>query len=125
MCDVQGLVVVEQIETCTAPRLASKFVLVSTADWQQAVQQGYYAGDALDRKDGFIHMCTLDSIAVVQAAVFPNRSDVLAAEYSGIPASQMSWKLANGLAYPHFMGHKLPVSGGYFVKVHALPPVSS
>lgn len=87
------------------------FHVATAEDWRRAQKSGTYAGSALCRRDGFIHMSTAAQLPGTLARFFAGRGDLvlLAAETAAL-APALHWEDAPGAGtFPHYYG-TLPVA---------------
>jgi uncharacterized protein (DUF952 family) len=121
----QGVVLVEQIEQCDNVGNMTALLIVHEKEWEKAKQQGYYSGNAEDKHDGFIHMCTRSTVYGVVAKHFANQTDVYAVVYNlSEIANRSKFEIAgDGLAYPHYYGN-LTVLPPAVVDIVKLPTIT-
>ena len=87
------------------------FHMCHTAEWQQALQSGSYAGSSQDRADGFIHFSTSAQIAESAARHRAGQIDLrLLAVKAADLGDSLKWEAARGgQLFPHLYG-ELPVA---------------
>jgi len=84
--------------------------IATAADLAAADAAGRYAGSALCRRDGFIHMSTATQLAATLARFFKGRDDVvlLAVDVAALGAA-LRWEEAPGVGiFPHYYGAFAP-----------------
>lgn len=82
------------------------FHVAKFEDWRRARESGVYAGSALCRRDGFIHMSTTAQLAGTLARFFKGRDDLvlLAADAESL-APGLRWEeVAGAGTFPHYYG---------------------
>lgn len=92
----------------TRPTVAWK--IADREDWRRARARGAYAGSALDRADGFIHLSAADQLAETAARHFAGRDDLtlLTVDLSGL--AEVRWEPSRGGAlFPHLYA-ALPIA---------------
>lgn len=80
--------------------------IATAADLKAAEKAGCYAGSALCRRDGFIHMSTAAQLAQTLARFFAGRDDIvlLALDVAGIKDA-LRWEDVPGVGvFPHYYG---------------------
>jgi uncharacterized protein (DUF952 family) len=97
--------------------MTSIFKVCGTAEWTAAQEQGFYAGSADDRRDGFIHFSTLTQLAGTLAKHFPGRDDlVLVAVQAEALGDALKWEPSRGGAlFPHLYA-ALPAAAALWVR---------
>jgi uncharacterized protein (DUF952 family) len=82
------------------------FHIAAAEDWRRARESGAYAGSALCRRDGFIHMSTAAQLAGTLARFFAGRADIvlLAADAESLVPG-LRWEDVPGAGvFPHYYG---------------------
>lgn len=90
------------------PTVAYK--IVDAAEWREAVAEGAYAGSAVDRADGYIHMSTADQLEETARKHYAGRTGLmlLTVDLSAL-GETLVWEPSRGGAlFPHIYGD-LPV----------------
>lgn len=80
--------------------------IATAADLMAAEKAGCYAGSALCRRDGFIHMSTAVQLAQTLARFFAGRDDIvlLALDVAGL-GDALRWEEVPGVGiFPHYYG---------------------
>jgi uncharacterized protein (DUF952 family) len=97
--------------------MTSIFKVCGVAEWAAAEKQGFYAGSADDRRDGFIHFSTLTQLAGTLAKHYPGRDDlVLVAVQAEALGDALKWEPSRGGAlFPHLYA-ALPVTAALWAK---------
>jgi uncharacterized protein (DUF952 family) len=87
------------------------YKLVDRAEWTAALAAGAYAGSALDRADGYIHMSTSAQLAETARRHYAGRSDLVLVEVDLAPLGEaLKWEASRGGdLFPHLFA-PLPVS---------------
>lgn len=82
---------------------AVAYKLVDRAEWAAALAAGVYAGSALDRADGFIHMSTAAQLAETARRHYAGRSDLVLVEVALAPlGAALKWEASRGGdLFPH------------------------
>ncbi|MBA3049634.1 MAG: DUF952 domain-containing protein [Alphaproteobacteria bacterium] len=90
---------------------AVAYKLVDRAEWAAALAAGVYAGSALDRADGFIHMSTAAQLAETARRHYAGRSDLVLVEVALAPlGAALKWEASRGGdLFPHLFA-PLPAS---------------
>lgn len=75
-----------------------------------AARDGAYAGSALCRRDGFIHMSTAAQLAGTLARFFAGRGDLVLLELEvAVLAPRLRWEAVPGAGiFPHYYGTLSP-----------------
>jgi len=86
------------------------YKLVRAEDWQQALQSGYFAGSADDRRDAYIHLSSADQVAGTLQKYFSQTDELLLlAVDPALLGTALSYEPSRGGAlFPHLYG-PLPV----------------
>lgn len=82
------------------------FHVATAEDWHHARDSGRYAGSALCRRDGFIHMSTAAQLPSTLARFFNRREDIvlLAADVESLKHG-LRWEEVPGAGtFPHYYG---------------------
>lgn len=105
------------------------FKICSRQDWASAVAHGHYAGSALDRRDGFIHLSSDAQVQETAARHFAGQEGLVlvALPVSGLDG--LRWEPSRGGdLFPHVYG-TIPVTKALWVKdlplahgAHVFPP---
>lgn len=78
------------------------YKLVDRAEWEAARPAGAYAGSAVDRADGFIHLSTPDQIAETARRHYAGRTDLVLATVDLDAVQGLVWEPSRGGAlFPH------------------------
>lgn len=79
------------------------YKLVDRAEWTAALAAGAYAGSAVDRADGFIHMSTADQLAETARRHYAGRDDLVLVEVALAPlGGALKWEASRGGdLFPH------------------------
>ena len=87
------------------------YKLVDAAEWRDATAAGSYAGSAVDRADGYIHMSTAEQLAETARRHYAGRSGLLLVEVRLAELGPaLRWEASRGGAlFPHLYA-PLPVS---------------
>lgn len=87
------------------------YKLVDRAEWAAALAAGVYAGSALDRADGFIHMSTAAQLGETARRHYAGRSDLVLVEVALAPlGAALKWEASRGGdLFPHLFA-PLPAS---------------
>ena len=90
---------------------AVAYKLADRAEWAAALAAGVYAGSALDRADGFIHMSTAAQLAETARRHYAGRSDLVLVEVTLPPlGAALKWEASRGGdLFPHLFA-PLPAS---------------
>ncbi len=94
------------------------YKICTRAEWSAAEVAGVFAGSAVDRADGFIHLSSRDQVAETARRHFAGQADLVLVE---VDADQLAvrWEPSRGGAlFPHVYGD-LPVSAA--IRVAELP----
>jgi uncharacterized protein (DUF952 family) len=82
------------------------YKLVDRAEWEAARADGAYAGSAVDRADGYIHMSTAGQLAGTARRHYAGRSDLIlvTVDLTALGAG-LKWEASRGGAlFPHLYG---------------------
>ncbi len=87
------------------------FKIVATEEWRAAEAAGAFAGAAVDRTDGYIHLSTAEQVPETAAKWFAGRDDlVLVAVSATALGASLRWEPSRGGAlFPHLYA-ALPLS---------------
>ena len=90
---------------------AVAYKLVDRAEWAAALAEGAYAGSAVDRADGYIHMSTSAQLAETARRHYARRSDLVLVEVDLAPLGEaLKWEASRGGdLFPHLFA-PLPAS---------------
>lgn len=79
------------------------YKLVDRAEWTAALIVGTYAGSAVDRADGYIHMSTADQLAETARRHYAGRTDLVLVEVALGPLGEaLKWEASRGGdLFPH------------------------
>jgi uncharacterized protein (DUF952 family) len=90
---------------------AVAYKLVDRAEWAAALASAAYAGSALDRADGYIHMSTGDQLAETARRHYAGRTDLVLVEVDLAPLGEaLKWEPSRGGdLFPHLFA-PLPAS---------------
>ncbi|BCJ67256.1 DUF952 domain-containing protein [Polymorphospora rubra] len=86
------------------------YKLLAAAEWAQARARGSYAGSAVDRRDGYVHLSGREQVVETAARHFAGqRGLVLLTVDPGLLGADLRWELSRGGAlFPHLYA-PLPV----------------
>ena len=86
------------------------YKICASAEWKDATAAGTYAGSAVDRRDGFIHLSTAAQVRETARRHFAGQNDlVLVAFDEASLGSALRYEPARGGAlFPHFYGQLNP-----------------
>ncbi len=86
------------------------FKIVAEAEWTLAEALGAYEGSAVDLKDGYIHLSTIDQLNGTASRHYAGRSGLLLLTVDLTRVEGVMWEPSRGGAlFPHIYG-PLPVS---------------
>jgi uncharacterized protein (DUF952 family) len=79
------------------------YKLVDRAEWTDALAAGTYAGSAVDRADGYIHMSTAAQLAETARRHYAGKSDLVLVEVALSPlGGALKWEASRGGdLFPH------------------------
>ncbi|MGV8928617.1 MAG: DUF952 domain-containing protein [Brevundimonas sp.] len=79
------------------------YKLVDRAEWTAALAAGAYAGSAVDRTDGYIHMSTATQLAETARRHYAGQSDLVLIEVALAPlGAALKWEASRGGdLFPH------------------------
>ncbi len=83
------------------------YKILNANQWQDAVEQGAFAGSQVDLQDGFIHFSSADQVQETADKHFAGQSDLVlvAVDPDSLPADQLKWETSRGGAlFPHLYG---------------------
>lgn len=82
---------------------AVAYKLVDRAEWTAALAAGAYAGSAVDRADGYIHMSTADQLAETARRHYAGQDDLVLVEVDLAPLGEaLKWEASRGGdLFPH------------------------
>ena len=82
---------------------AVAYKLVDRAEWAAALAEGAYAGSAVDRADGYIHMSTSAQLAETARRHYAGKSDLVLVEVALAPLGEaLKWEASRGGdLFPH------------------------
>ena len=82
---------------------AVAYKLVDRAEWAAALAAGSYAGSAVDRADGYIHMSTASQLAETARRHYAGRDDLVLVEVALGPLGEaLKWEASRGGdLFPH------------------------
>ncbi|MDP2763479.1 MAG: DUF952 domain-containing protein [Brevundimonas sp.] len=86
---------------------AVAYKLVDRAEWTAALAAGAYAGSAVDRADGYIHMSTADQLAETARRHYAGQDDLVLVEVDLAPLGEaLKWEASRGGdLFPHLFAH--------------------
>ena len=93
------------------------YKLVDSGEWRRALDDGAYAGSAVDLADGYIHMSTGAQLAETARRHFPGRTDLLlvAVDLARVEPA-LKWEPSRGgELFPHLYG-PLPTAAAVEVR---------
>ncbi|MFI1197147.1 DUF952 domain-containing protein [Micromonospora sp. NPDC020750] len=96
------------------------YKLLATTEWDTARNAGHFAGSAVDRQDGFIHLSAADQLVETARRHFAGATGLtlLAVDPAALGAA-LRWEPSRGGApFPHLYG-TLPVTA--VAAAHPLP----
>ncbi len=90
---------------------AVAFKIVDAAEWREAVAEGAYAGSAVDRADGYIHLSTADQLSETARKHYAGRENLmlLTVDLSRLEDTIVWEPSRGGALFPHIYG-PLPVT---------------
>ncbi len=79
------------------------YKLVDRIEWETAMAAGVYAGSAVDRADGYIHMSTAAQLAETARRHYAGRTDLVLVEVALAPLGEaLKWEASRGGdLFPH------------------------
>jgi uncharacterized protein (DUF952 family) len=79
------------------------YKLVDRAEWTEALAAGAYAGSAVDRADGYIHMSTAAQLAETARRHYAGMCDLVLVEVALAPLGEaLKWEASRGGdLFPH------------------------
>ncbi len=79
------------------------YKLVDRAEWNEALVAGAYAGSAVDRADGYIHMSTAAQLAETARRHYAGRTELVLVEVELAPLGEaLKWEASRGGdLFPH------------------------
>ncbi len=82
------------------------FKICTSDEWALAEQGGAYKGSALDTKDGFIHLSSIETVKQTAALYFADQPDlVLVAVDPAAVSAELKWEPSRGgKLFPHLFG---------------------
>ena len=86
---------------------AVAYKLVDRAEWDAALAAGAYAGSAVDRADGYIHMSTAAQLAETARRHYAGKRDLVLVEVALAPLGEaLKWEASRGGdLFPHLFAH--------------------
>ncbi|MGW1060306.1 DUF952 domain-containing protein [Micromonospora rubida] len=96
------------------------YKLLATTEWDAARDAGHFAGSAVDRQDGFIHLSAADQLVETARRHFADATGLtlLAVDPAALGAA-LRWEPSRGgVPFPHLYG-TLPVAA--VAAAHPLP----
>ncbi|MBX9614281.1 MAG: DUF952 domain-containing protein [Caulobacteraceae bacterium] len=87
------------------------YKIIDAAEWREALAEGLYAGSAVDRADGYIHLSTEGQLAETARKHYTGRTDLMLLTVD-LPAlgDAVVWEASrDGALFPHIYG-PLPVN---------------
>jgi uncharacterized protein (DUF952 family) len=96
------------------------YKLLTTAEWDAAREAGHFAGSAVDREDGFIHLSAAGQLVETARRHFATATGLtLLVVDPAVLGPRLRWEPSRGgELFPHLYG-TLPVTA--VVEAHALP----
>ena len=97
------------------------YKILPLAEWQRALDKGFFEGSPVDLADGFIHFSTADQAPETARRYFLGQTDlmVLAVAPESLGAA-LKWELARGGGlFPHLHG---PLACAKVVAARPAPP---
>ena len=103
--------------------MALVFKIVTAEQWLAAEAAGVFAGSAVDRADGYIHLSTAEQAPETAAKWFANRDDLtLVAVDAAKIGADLVWETSRGGAFfPHLYA-ALPLSAVVWTRPLPLNP---
>jgi len=91
---------------CEGAELLRVYKILPRVDWDQACQDGSYAGSPDDMRDGFIHLSAAHQLASTAARHFRGLEDlVLVALDAEVLGPALKWEPSRGGdLFPHYYG---------------------
>jgi len=86
--------------------------IIKQAEWHAFRESGYYEGNDLDRKDGFIHLSSDDQLSGTLKLYFAGQTDVMVLKISVdlLAAEKLEWEVSRDVQlFPHYYD-PLPMS---------------
>ena len=86
---------------------AHVYRILLPAEWQQMLAQRHFTGNAVDKRDGYIHLSTREQVAGTIAAHFANvESELVIVEIDAASlGGELRWETSRGGAlFPHLYG---------------------
>lgn len=82
------------------------FKIETRDNWHENAKIGKYFGSALDKKDGFIHLSTIEQLGQTLSLYFAEVKNLIIAEIDAdYYGDLMKWELSRGGAlFPHLYG---------------------
>lgn len=86
------------------------YKIVDAAEWREAVAEGAYAGSAVDRADGYIHLSTAAQLTETARKHFAGRENLmlLTVDLAALEDTIVWEPSRGGALFPHIYG-PLPV----------------
>lgn len=87
----------------------SVYKIFTESEWKLFQESGQFEGSPDDLRDGFIHLCTKEQVAVVSERFFAGKCSLYVVEFSNPNfLKQLKWDATpSGDIYPHLYGSVL------------------
>ena len=98
------------------------YKIIDAADWRAAVAEGAYAGSAVDRADGYIHLSTAAQLDETARKHYAGRADLmlLTVELAALEDTIVWEPSRGGALFPHIYGD-LPVKAVTEARAFTVP----
>ncbi len=82
------------------------YKIIDAAEWREALAQGAYAGSAVDRADGYIHLSTGDQLSGTARKHYAGRTELMLLTVDlAVLGDTVAWEPSRGGAlFPHIYG---------------------
>jgi uncharacterized protein (DUF952 family) len=85
--------------------MALVYKICTQAIWNEAAQQGVFAGATIDLTDGFIHLSTAEQAPVTAALFFKTGDDLVLVEFEDQKLAGLKYEPSRGgELFPHVFG---------------------
>jgi uncharacterized protein (DUF952 family) len=107
-----------------SPKMTTLYRILSLGDWQAAQAAGVFNGSAHDRRDGFIHLSTVQQVRETAARHYAGQADlmllsIIADKLIELRPGALKWELSRGGdSFPHLYA-SLPLAA--LERAQALP----
>jgi uncharacterized protein (DUF952 family) len=113
--------------------MATLYKICPAPLWREAEAAGNFAGGAVDRQDGYIHLSAVDQVQETAARHFAGQDDLVLVAVDGDRlGAALRWEVSRGGAlFPHLYGGPMPLAAVEWVKPlplgedgrHLFPPL--